>query len=111
MILGFAELELGHGYVASQHFRSALQVAVGTGLPDVQVLCLVGISALVAEEMPERAAAIIRAVEAWCGDTGLELGVHEQRLYDRVAAVEGGLAEDAAITFEEAVELALASID
>ena len=109
--LGFAELELGHGDVASQHFRSALQVAVGTGLPEIQVWCLVGIAALVVEEMPERAAALIRAVEAWCGDVGYALGVHERRVYDRVTAVEGGLAEDAAIALEEAVELALASID
>jgi predicted ATPase len=105
-ILGFAELELGHQDIASQHFRSALQEAAGTGLPEIQVWCLVGIAALVAEEMPERAAAIIRAVEAWCGDVGYELGVHEQRLYDRVAAAEGGMAADAAMTLEEAVALA-----
>jgi hypothetical protein len=71
----------------------------------------VGIAALVAEEMPERAAAFIRAADAWCADSGFKLGVHEQRLYDRVAAVEGGLAADAAMTLEEAVELALTSID
>ncbi len=111
VLLGFAELELGHRDVASQHLRSALQVAVGSGLPDVQVLCLVGISALVAEDMPERADVIIRAANASCADTGFILGVHEKRLHDRVAAVEGGPAADAAMTVEEAVELALASLD
>jgi predicted ATPase len=104
--LGFAELELGNTGVASRHFRSALQVAADTGLPEIQVWCLVGIAALVAEEMPERASALIRAVEGWCNEVGYDLGVHEQRLYDRVTRLRADQ-DEPVLRLEAAVELAL----